>query len=73
MHGTTSVRIRHSGFSTSEHLTDWPINDLTGLIRSIREWGVLTDGDYADTEDLFGQFVIDEGAAYFEIVVGGGE
>ena len=69
MSGTVQVRMRHEfDLRPGCVLTDWPVSGLDELINEVKRWGLVADGADAG-ETLFGQFVIAETAAYFEIVV----
>lgn len=72
----TEVRIRHRDDHNAGHLGDVPLTEagLSEALRLVRTWGIFTAQDGLETPDLSAQFVIGEdGAAYFEIIVGGDE
>jgi hypothetical protein len=66
----TDVRIRHEHEARAHHLGDVPLatDALEGVLATIRSWGITAHG-YEIEPDLFGQFVIDDTGAYFEVVV----
>lgn len=59
------VRIRHEGEVVSRHLCTWEASALLQLLPMIQEWGILDAEDHA----LFGQFVVDDARAFFEVVI----
>jgi hypothetical protein len=69
---TIPVRIRHEDDLKAVPLTEWPIDDLTSLIHTLREWGLIRNGMPYD-EATFGQIVVTDSGAYFEIVFGAGD
>jgi hypothetical protein len=69
MSGEVQVRIRHAEEARAVPLTIWPVTGLEGLVRHLKSWGVYDETE--DDAELVGQFVIDGGEAYFEIIVGG--
>lgn len=66
----TEVRIRAQDWSKPLSLGDVPLLDLDSVIPMIKQWGLEVDRDYKDTDDLFGQFVVDDSGAYFEVRIG---
>lgn len=67
------IRLRSEMHNTDAHAVgEVPLTEeaLDEAMRVVRAWGVTIDGEYADTENMFGQFVITDGRAYFEIVEG---
>ena len=60
------VRIRRSSDIKALHLCDVMIEDIDKLFALIKAWGIPD----CDADELYGQFVIDTDAAYFELVVG---
>lgn len=64
------IRIRHENDTTAVPLCTVPFDQIATVIPTLREWGIFMGVDtYVDAT---GQFVVDEGSAYFEVVVGGG-
>lgn len=62
------VRIRvEKGTNKSTHLTEIPFDQLDSVIPALQEWGV--SGAHDDLENIYGQFVVLEDGAYFEVVV----
>lgn len=62
------VRIRNEDDARSVHLTEVPYDAVDRVIPLLQRWGI---GDGAG--DLVGQFVVIDEAAFFEVVVMGGE
>lgn len=58
------VRIRRESEGTAKHLCQWPATELDTLIPTIEAWGVQDMNT-----DAFGEFVIDDTGAYFEVVI----
>jgi hypothetical protein len=73
MDGIVEVRIRYAEFGKGASLTDWPAADLAGLIALVESWGVHAEKQGPFTEHFYGQFVVEDNRAYFEIVVGAEE
>ncbi len=66
------VRIRHIDQGESVRLMDWPAEDLDGALRLVTTWGVRFEEDsteYAQRGSFSGEIVVDEGRAFFEILV----
>lgn len=72
MSNTVPVRIRHEFDLRAQPLTEWPLDDLNGLLRTISEWGIAHDGEVYD-EAAFGQIAVTDEGAYFEVVFGAGD
>lgn len=64
------VRIRHQDDTNPRRFTEWPLSDLDGLLNLIKRWGIETEYASSTGEDVYGQFVVSDSAAFFEIVVG---
>ena len=64
------VRIRHENDCEALPLGDVPFaNDsINEAIRLISSWGIAVDGD-TENGGTSGQFVYEDGAAYFEILI----
>lgn len=62
------VRIRHEADTKATHLCSATVDGLDHVVKTVHGWGVAD----TDTPILFGQFVVDEAAAYFEIVIAEG-
>lgn len=58
------VRIRRLSEANSHHLCQWPATELDKLLPTISAWGIQDAFC-----DLTGEFVVDDMAAYFEVVV----
>jgi hypothetical protein len=69
---TIPVCIRRDADLKAVPLTEWPMNDLNGLLRTIGEWGLVHDGLPYDGA-TFGQITVTDEGAYFEIVFGAGD
>ena len=68
MSQTVPVRFRTPDSAKPAPFTEWPIGDLEGLVRRLRSWGVY-DQETGETDFTFsGQFVLEDGDAYFEII-----
>ena len=65
--GTVEVRIRTVFDARPVHLTDWFIHDLDTLLSELKAWGVYNE---EGSDELSGQFVVGDGGAYFELIVG---
>lgn len=63
------IRIRREWSAKAVHLCDAMLDDLDEVLSTVKAWGIAD----ADGDDLFGQIVVTESAAYFEIVVVEGE
>lgn len=60
------IRIRRSWDTTAVHLADvYNVEEIDAVLRSLKAWG-LAD---ADADDVFGQWVVNDDAAYFEFVI----
>jgi hypothetical protein len=68
----TEVRVRSAYDARAATLVDvYDLADLDDVLDTLRRWGIVDGGGTDLGADLMGQFVVTEGAAYFEIVVGG--
>lgn len=63
------VRIRPEEEPHAVRLCDWPVMRLDELIPTINRWGLYCGGLTGDESILSAQFVADEKAAYFEVIV----
>lgn len=72
---TIPVRIRHTDDTESVPLCTADSADLDALLREIPRWGIFFSNSQLlnSGDDLMGQFVVDDDAAYFEIVVDSGD
>lgn len=60
------IRIRRSWDATAVHLADvYDVDEIDTVLRSLKAWGIAE----SDDADVFGQWVVDDGAAYFEFVI----
>jgi hypothetical protein len=46
----------------------FPLTELDEVVRTLGAWGVIGDGDA--TDELFGQFFVQNGVFGFEVIVG---
>jgi hypothetical protein len=60
------IRIRLEDWVEAVHLCTWPATELDRLLPTIRAWGI--QGHEVSTEPV-GQFVVNDGAAFFEVIV----
>jgi len=62
------VRIRLASDVENKHLGYVPFtgDGLDNALQLVRSWGLMSDGDTFSC--VFGQFVIDDRGAYFELV-----
>ena len=65
----TEVRIRHELEADAVSLGDVPFFDTERVIDHLKRWGIRFVGEEIDTRDLTAEFVVDGGAAYFEVMV----
>jgi hypothetical protein len=62
------IRIRiESATNQSTHLTEVPFDQIDAVIPALQEWGV--SGAHDKVQHAYGQFVVLEDGAYFEVVV----
>lgn len=62
------IRIRHEWDVTAVHLADvCNVEEIDAVLRSLKGWGILDVVDPADS--VFGQWVVNDDAAYFEFVL----
>jgi len=66
------VYLRNSDRAEGLLLGQVPFNkaSIDGVIPLLRSWGVVARGDLVADDQILGQFVLDDDAAYFEVVVG---
>lgn len=67
------VKLRHESKAEGHVLGDVPIKDtnIDAVFYLLRAWGLSYEGDLLDVEGAdapCGQFVLDDGGAYFEII-----
>jgi DNA gyrase inhibitor GyrI len=66
------VRIRHEHESRSASLMTWDATDLDNVIPSLARWGVYHDNAGEPVTDKLrfsAQIMVDEGAAFFEVIL----
>lgn len=64
------VRIRHEDEDESVRLMDWPATDLDRVLDTLGSWSVIHDISEAHSAELLsGQIVVQDGAAFFEVVI----
>ncbi|MFC8182453.1 hypothetical protein ACFULT_26575 [Rhodococcus sp. NPDC057297] len=62
------IRTEYEAQSEGKRLTFVPFDKLDTVIPTIEKWGgVTTNGETFDG-DFYGQFVVADGAAFFEVV-----
>lgn len=67
------VRIRHGNDLKAVPLTTWPMDELNELMSTVGEWGLTTPEGVTYDDASFGQIVVGESGAFFEIVFGVGD
>lgn len=65
------VRIRHIDEARPVRLCDWDPADIDGVFRMLCDQGVRTESgeQYAGRDHFTGEIVIEDGAAFFEVVI----
>lgn len=60
------IRIRRAWDATAVHLADvYDVSEIDTVLRSLKAWGIAD----VDDDDLIGQWVVADAAAYFEFVI----
>ena len=63
------VRVRNEYATEAAHLTDWPLDDLDGLMHRVKRWGMVDEDGEENSDEMTGQFTYKGGAAYFELIL----
>lgn len=68
----TDVRIRREWQGRpGVSIGDVPFLQVDDVIRQLCAWGISHNGDTVDNkDDMFGEFVVENGQGYFEVVIG---
>jgi hypothetical protein len=61
----TEIRVRHEIEAKGLYLADVPFDQINHIIPTLKSWGIT---DYENRE-LSGSFVVEESAAFFEVVI----
>ena len=65
------VRIRHEDEPDSIPLTEIPFGPeaIDSVVSTVKAWGLTYRGDGEAGDRIYGQFAVQDGRAFFEIVV----
>jgi hypothetical protein len=66
----TEIRIRHEGCADPVSLGDISLSAIDTVIPLLKSWGLRAEDGTVDRDGIYGEFVIRDGKAFFEVMYG---